>query len=102
MFYLKNPNLKFMILCRNRVTRKSGSPFGFEIMFKCMSGFTTNNGKFIMPLQEKFSYKNSIDYCDSFGFKNHPDDPTGEKLQIKLIESLKKTWTTDPSCTRRK
>ena len=55
-----------------------------------------------MPLQEKFSYKNSIDYCDSFGFKNHPDDPTGEKLQIKLIESLKKTWTTDPSCTRRK
>ena len=44
---------------------------GFEIMFKCMSGYTTNNGKFIMPLQEKLTYNNALDRCESFGFKNH-------------------------------
>ena len=44
---------------------------GFEIRFKCMSGFTTENGKFIMPLQEKNSYGNSVDQCESFGFSNH-------------------------------
>ena len=43
----------------------------FEIRFKCMSGFTTNNAKFIMPLQEKMSYRNSLDRCNSFGFTNH-------------------------------
>ena len=44
---------------------------GFAIMFKCMSGFITDNGKYIMPLQEKLSYYNSVDRCNSFGFKNH-------------------------------
>ena len=42
-----------------------------EIMFKCMSGFTTENGKFIMPLQDKMSYDNSSNHCDSFGFTNY-------------------------------
>ena len=42
----------------------------FEIMFKCMSGFTTENGKFIMPLKEKLSYENSFDRCDRFGLTN--------------------------------
>ena len=73
-----------MILCRNRVTRISRHLFGFEIMFKCMSGFTTDNGKFIMPLQEKFSYKNSFEHCDSLGFKKHPDDPTGKKITNQI------------------
>ena len=41
----------------------------FKVMFKCLSGFTTESGKFIMPLQEKLSYENSVDLCDSFGFK---------------------------------
>ena len=51
--------------------------FGYanEIMFKCMSGFTTENGKFIMFLEEKLSYGNSFDRCDSFGFKDHSYDP---------------------------
>ena len=40
----------------------------FEIMFKCMSGFTTENGKYILPLEEKLSYDNSFDRCDRFGF----------------------------------
>ena len=37
----------------------------FEIIFKCMSGATTENGKFIMPLQEKMSYNDSSDRCNS-------------------------------------
>ena len=36
-----------------------------------MSGFTTDNGKYIMPSQEKLSYYDSVDRCDSFGFNNH-------------------------------
>ena len=43
--------------------------FGFEIIFKCMSGSTTENGKFIMPLSEKLTYSDSSDRCDSKGFK---------------------------------
>ena len=42
-----------------------------EIKFKCMSGFTTEHGKFIMPLQEKLSYGDSSDHCSSFGFTKH-------------------------------
>ena len=41
-----------------------------RIQFKCMSGFTTDNGKFIMPLQEKLSYSKSFDHCDRLGFQN--------------------------------
>ena len=40
----------------------------FEIIFKCMSGATTKNGKFIMPLKEKLSYHDSSDRCDGKGF----------------------------------
>ena len=40
----------------------------FEIRFKCMSGFTTENAKFIMPLTKKMSYDDSFDICDRFGF----------------------------------
>ena len=42
----------------------------FKIMFKCMSGYTTERGKFIMPVQEKLSYDNSFGRCESFGFRN--------------------------------
>ena len=42
----------------------------FEIRFKCMSGFTTENAKFIKPLQQKMSYAKSFDNCDGFGFTN--------------------------------
>ena len=42
----------------------------FEIMFKCMSGFSTENAKFIMPLKEKISYDDSFGRCASFGFTN--------------------------------
>ena len=34
-----------------------------------MIGFTTENGKFLMPLEEKFSYDDAVTRCDSFGFK---------------------------------
>ena len=37
----------------------------FEVMFKCMSGFTTETGKFIMPFEEKLTYKDSMNRCDS-------------------------------------
>ena len=33
-----------------------------------MSGTTTDNGKFIMPLKEKLSYDDSSGRCDSEGF----------------------------------
>ena len=75
----------------------------FQIMFKCMSGFTTENAKFIMPLEEKMSYDNSVDTCESFGFINQL-----HVLPLKLInhqklnESLKKTWITNPSFPGRK
>ena len=77
----------------------------FVIMFKCMSGFTIKNGKFVLPLQEKMSYENSPDRCDSFGFTNHfygLDKYSNNYLnQWKLIESLQKTWTTNSPCSRR-
>ena len=41
--------------------------FGFEIILKCMSGSTTEYGKFIMPLSEKLTYPDSSDRCDSQG-----------------------------------
>ena len=54
-----------------------------------MSGFITDNGKYIMPLQEKLSYYNSVDRCNSFGFKNHSYNsipPTAfEATQISSI-----------------
>ena len=34
-----------------------------------MTGFATENGKFSMPLAEKFSYDDAVTRCDSFGFK---------------------------------
>ena len=40
----------------------------FKIIFKCMTGATTDNGKFIMPLEEKLSYDDSFDRCESEGF----------------------------------
>ena len=68
-----------------------------------MSGFTTDNGKFIMPLQEKLPYYNSLDRCDSFGFNNHYESIRSKAIKAtQNLESLKKTWTTDLSCQRRK
>ena len=60
----------------------------FEIWFKCMSGFTNENGKFIMPLQEKMSYKNSMNTCDSFGFINHFYDLKWLKVKFIINESI--------------
>ena len=40
----------------------------FKIIFKCMSGFTSENGKFIMPIKEKLNYNDSFDRCESEGF----------------------------------
>ena len=55
-------------------------------MFKCMSGFTTEKGKFIMPLQEKLSYSSSFDRCDSLGFRNNLYGLI--RLKFILIESI--------------
>ena len=41
-----------------------------------MIGFTTENGKFLMPLEEKFSYDDAVGRCDSFGFN-------ANKLSVK-------------------
>ena len=45
----------------------------FKIIFKCMSGATTENGKFIKPLQEKLTYGDSSDRCESKGFSINCD-----------------------------
>ena len=45
----------------------------FKIIFKCMSGGTTKNGKFIKPLQEKLTYGDSSDRCESKGFSIYCD-----------------------------
>ena len=37
-------------------------------MFKCMKGAVAENGKFIMPLSEKLTVKDSIERCESQGF----------------------------------
>ena len=47
------------------------SGVGFEIRFKCMSGFANENAKFIMPLPKKLSYFDSFSNCDNHGFTNH-------------------------------
>ena len=39
--------------------------YGFKMMFKCMKGATAENGKFIMPLSEKLTVKDSIERCES-------------------------------------
>ena len=56
-----------------------------------MSGFTTQNAKFIKPLEEKMSYDKSFDSCNSFGFTNQF---CGLPLKVinrqKLNESLKR------------
>ena len=81
LFYSIHSYLRLSVLCWNRVARKSkklslksnsleSGMAKFEIMFKCMSGFTTEVGKFIMPLEEKLSFENSFDRCDRFGFTN--------------------------------
>ena len=58
-------------VCQN-MTFRSGIwqyyDIDFEIMFKCMSGATTEDGKFIMPLKEKLSYNDSSHRCNSAGF----------------------------------
>ena len=59
----------------------------FKIKFKCMSGFTRQNAKFIMPLQEKMSYDNSVDSCDSFGFTS-----TFLWPRLKITNHLKTEW----------
>ena len=38
-----------------------------------MSGATTENGKFIKPLQEKLTYGDSSDRCESKGFSINCD-----------------------------
>ena len=66
-------NLRVNFNGRNLSFKSDDILFGyadFEIRFKCMSGFTTENAKFIMPLEEKMSYDNAFDSCDSFGFTN--------------------------------
>ena len=42
--------------------------FGFELDLKCLSGQTTENGKFIMPFSEKMTYLDAINRCDGQGF----------------------------------
>ena len=63
----------------------------FEIIFKCMSGATTENGKFIMPLKEKLSYDDSLGRCDSEGFAICLDFIKsciqGKKRQLKLTKN---------------
>ena len=58
-------------VCQN-MTFRSGIwqyyDIDFEVIFKCMSGATTENGKFIMPLKEKLSYNDSSHRCNSEGF----------------------------------
>ena len=56
----------------------------FEIMFKCMSGLTTENAKFIKPLKEKMSYDNSFDSCNSSGFTKQI---SYEPYKLKIFES---------------
>ena len=41
----------------------------FEVMFKCMSGFTSETGKFIMPVKDKLTYTDSMNRCDSWDSK---------------------------------
>ena len=42
---------------------------GFQVLFKCMSGSTTKNGKFIRALNEKLTYDDSIKRCKRNGLK---------------------------------
>ena len=56
-----------------------------------MSGATTENGKFIMPLKEKLSYDDSLGRCDSEGFAICLDFIKsciqGKKRQLKLTKN---------------
>ena len=64
-------HINFKLFVNNRsLTLESSFLFiggDFEIIFKCMSGFTTSKGKFIMPLDKKMSHDDSIQRCNSFG-----------------------------------
>ena len=58
----------------------------FKIRFKCMSGFTLQNAKFIKPLKGKMSYVKSFDNCDSL------DSQTNFVTSHKTHKSSKTKW----------
>ena len=67
----KSSNFQFNCLSLALESNDLGDQLAdFKIRFKCMSGFTTENAKFIKPLQQKMSYAKSFDNCDGFGFTN--------------------------------
>ena len=42
--------------------------YGFKIMFKCLTGITSENGKFFISLKEKLTQTKSTDRCERTGF----------------------------------
>ena len=73
---LRCSKLQWILVCSNRILGSTATTltlfffgsFGFELYLKCMSGQTTENGKFIMPFSEKMSYSDAINRCDGQGF----------------------------------
>ena len=76
-----------------------------------MSGLTTKNVKFIKPLEEKLTYTDSINRCDSWGFRACSLNVYREKwhqafnsLMVvnDIVNLWLKTWTTDASGPKRR
>lgn len=67
-------------------------PFGFEIMFKCMTGFTTTNGKFLKPLSEKLTYSKSGGRCERLGLQIQLPKSLEEQIFIDSFASFSSNW----------
>ena len=67
-------------------------PFGFKIMFKCMTGYTTANGKFLKSLSEKITYSKSGGRCERLGLQVQLPKSHEEQIFIDTIPSYSSNW----------
>ena len=57
-----------------------------------MPGFTTESGKFIMPLSEKMTYANSADRCDGLGLQIHLPQTKTEQAFVNSLTQFSSNW----------
>ena len=67
-------------------------PFGFKIMFKCMTGYKTANGKFLKSLSEKLTYSRSGGRCERLGLQVQLPKSHEEQIFIDTIPSYSSNW----------
>ena len=57
-----------------------------------MPGFTTESGKFIMPLSEKMTYADSANRCDGLGLQIHLPQTQTEQVFVNSLTTFSSNW----------